>query len=302
MPPRVLVISPVRNEAAHIERVIRAMAAQESPPDRWIVLDDDSTDDTLSLLQELSPEVPFMRVLSGRRAAQNSVGTDRLAQALDAQAFNQARATVDWREYTHIMKLDGDIELPPSYLRVLLERFDANPELGIAGGVLDEPTPDGGARRVKIAPYHVHGAVKCYTRDCFAAIGGVQERLAWDTIDETYARMHGYATASFSELVSVHHRPCATADGVLRGRARHGECAYISHYPPVWVTLRAFKVASSRPRGVSGGAFLFGYARAAVRGTERVPDTAYRSFTRRELRRRMANALIPRRSTPFPGG
>ena len=47
----------------------------------------------------------------------------------------------------------------------------------------------------------------CYTRACFEAIGGVQERLGWDTIDETYARMRGFKTRSFTDLVAVHHRP-----------------------------------------------------------------------------------------------
>jgi hypothetical protein len=108
--------------------------------------------------------------------------------------------------------------------------------------------------------------------------------------------MYGYRTRSFEDLVSVHHRPCATADGVLRGRARHGECAYIAHYPLLWVTLRAFKVAGSRPRVISGAAFLFGYVRAALRRTERVPDAGFRRFTRRELYRRLASAVIPWRS------
>ena len=85
------------------------------------------------------------------------------------------------------MKLDGDIELPPSYLRVLTERFDADRRLGLAGGVLVEPSPGGEPHRLLIPRHHVHGAVKCYSRECFAAIGGVQARLGWDTIDETYA-------------------------------------------------------------------------------------------------------------------
>jgi len=44
--PSILIISPVRNEAAHIERVVRAVAAQELPPARWILRDDHSDDDT----------------------------------------------------------------------------------------------------------------------------------------------------------------------------------------------------------------------------------------------------------------
>ncbi len=87
----------------------------------------------------------------------------------------------------------------------------------------------------------------------------MQERLGWDTIDETYARMHGFRTRAFPELVAHHHRPWGSADGTLRGRARHGQCAYIVHFTLPWVTLRAFKVARVRPRGLSGVAFLYGY-------------------------------------------
>src|SRR5919206_2193512 len=58
---RVLIVSPVRNEAAHIERVVLGVAAQVVPPADWIVFDDASTDDTLAILRSLEQEVPFMR-------------------------------------------------------------------------------------------------------------------------------------------------------------------------------------------------------------------------------------------------
>ena len=77
--------------------------------------------------------------------------------------------------------------------------------------------------------------------------------------------MRGFHTRSFPDLVSVHHRPLASADGALRGHARHGECAYIVHYGPLWVALRSLKVARRAPLGLSGLAFLYGYC-AARRG------------------------------------
>lgn len=291
MQVRILIVSPVRNEAAHIERVVRAVAAQELPPARWIVIDDGSDDGTLELLRDLEPEVGFLTVAQAPRVAA-APGRDRLARAAAPRTFNAGLAVAgDITAYTHVMKLDGDIELAPSYLRRLMERFAADPLLGLAGGVLDEPLEGGGFRRLKIAGNHVHGALKCYSRDCFASIGGVQERLGWDTIDETYARMRGFTTVSFTDLVSIHHRPIGSADGTVRGHARHGECAYIAHQTPSWVTLRALKVGRRRPAGLSGLAFIFGYARAAVRRVERVPDPEYRRFTHRELRRRMLGAM-----------
>jgi poly-beta-1,6-N-acetyl-D-glucosamine synthase len=292
--PRILIISPVRNEAAHIEIVARALAAQELAPARWIVADDRSTDDTLAILRELETQIPFMTVVEAPQLEDGPV-RDRLARAAAPRNFNAGLAAAgDWHEYTHVMKLDGDIELPPDYLRQMVERFDADPDLGLAGCVLDEPLAAGGYRRIRIAGNHVHGATKLYTRACFERIGGVQERLGWDTIDETYARMYGFKTATFRDIVAIHHRPIGSADGTLRGHARHGECAYIAHHSAWWITLRALRVGRRRPFGVSGAAFIYGYWRAAARRVQRVPDPEYRRFTRRELRRRLLGAVVPR--------
>jgi hypothetical protein len=289
-----LIVSPVRNEAAHIERVVRAVAAQTVPPARWIVVDDGSDDRTLELLRALERDVPFLTVVEADHEPQGVV-RDRLARAAAPRTFNAGLRHADWREFTHVMKLDGDIELPPTYFEDILARFAADHTLGLAGGVLDEPVAGGGTRRIAIPRVHVHGALKCYTRACFEAIGGVQERLGWDTIDETYARMRGFTTVSFPDIVSVHHRPIGSADGTVRGHARHGECAYIAHYSPLWVALRAVKVGRRRPVGLSGLAFLYGFVRAAALRADRVPDEEYRRFTRRELRRRMFAAVLPRR-------
>jgi hypothetical protein len=306
----------VRNEGAHIARVARAVAAQQSPPMRWVVIDDRSSDDTFAQLCALREELPFLTLLRGPAQAQGA--RDRLARAVEARNFNLAlaHAAADVSSHaidetptghpwpppggplpplcTHVMKLDGDVELPPDYLRLLLERFAADPRLGVASGVLVEPALDGRLRPVGVPRHHVHGALKCWTRACFTAIGGIEERLGWDTADEVYARMRGFDTRSFTDLVCVHHRQHGSADGVLRGHARHGECAYIVHYSLPWVTLRAFKVGlRRRPLGLAGVAFLLGYLRAAVRRVARIPDPAFRSFTRRELRERLLRALVP---------
>lgn len=288
-----LVVSPVRNEAAHLERVVAAMAAQTRPPDEWVVVDDGSDDGTGELLRALAPAVPFMRVVSPQARPQQA-GVDRLALAAAPRAFNAGLAH-GRDDFTHVAKLDGDVELPPDYYQVLLERFAGDEQLGIACGDLIEPI---GSEWVRLAipPHHVHGALKLYSRECLEAIGGVQERLGWDTIDETYARMRAFETRSYPDLVARHHRPVATASGALRGRARHGRCAWISHFGFGWVALRGVKVGvRMRPRGISGLAFVWGYLEAPLRRVPRVEDREFRRFVRAELRGRMRAAL------PGPG-
>ena len=270
------------------------MAAQTRPPEAWVVVDDGSTDETPAILARLSEEIPFL-VLCATPPPLGAAVKDRLAAAADPRAFNRGLASVAWPTFTHIAKLDGDTELPARYFEVLLSRFAQDSRLGIAGGVRTEHTVNGW--RVERAPagYHVPGALKCYTTACLQEIGGVSERLAWDTIDEVYARMRGYHTHAFGDLVAVHHRPWGSADGALRGRLRHGRCAYIAHYPWAWVAARALLPQPARPRAMSSLCFVAGYAQAAIRRTDRVDDDAFRRFMHAELRARALTVAGPRR-------
>jgi poly-beta-1,6-N-acetyl-D-glucosamine synthase len=306
MAQRLLVISPVRNEAAHLELVADAMAHQTRPPDLWVLVDDGSTDGTPEILAGLAERIDFVKVVGAAEQqpssspVKDSPVKDRLAMAAAPRTFNRGLHSVEWRSFTHISKLDGDIELPLDYFGRLLGEFERDPRLGLAGGVWAEPDPhsggDGDGWKVQPIPleHHVLGSLKCYSLECFEAIGGMQERLGWDTIDLMYARMRGFRTRSFPQLVTRHHRPWGSADGALRGHTRHGQCAYIVHYPLPWVTLRAFKMARLRPRGISGVAFLYGYLRSAVRRVPRVEDRELRRFVRRELRERVRRELAGR--------
>ncbi len=147
------------------------------------------------------------------------------------------------------MKLDGDIELAPPYFRELMARFAADPHARVwPAACSTSRCPAAGCAASRSRASTSTARSSCYSSDCFAAIGGVQERLGWDTIDETYARMRGFETVSFSDLVSIHHRPIGSADGTVRGHARHGDCAYIAHHPLSWVMLRTLRVGGRAAR------------------------------------------------------
>ncbi len=288
---RLLVISPIRNEVAHLDRVARSLAAQTCPPDRWLLVDDHSTDDTYELAKRLAEEFAFITPLRAPDHPPLLDHRDRLASAAAPRTFNHGLSAVDWRSFTHISKLDGDMELPADYFERILRAFDEDSRLGMAGGLRRELVR--GRWWVEQVPleHHVNGALKCYSRECFEAIGGVREQLGWDTIDETLARMRGFRTRTFEDIVAIHHRPWASADGTLRGRARYGAAAYIVHFPAYWVALRSLKLAGTPPVGLSGLAFFYGYVRAALRRTPQFEDDEFRLAIRRETRGRIASKL-----------
>ena len=267
-----LLITPARDEAAHLERTIRAVLAQTPPArplaDRRRRL---HRRDPARSSRAPPPSCPSCEVL--QRAAAGSASRARTGWRSPPR---RGPSTRPWRASTSTSSPTSASSTPtsschPTTSSACSSASRAEPELGVAGGTLLEQS-GGGWRPTKVPAYHVRGALKLYSRECFAAIGGIEERLGWDTIDETYARMRGYATRSLPELAARHHRPVATRGGALRGRARHGQCAYILRYGAWWVALRSLKVACSRPYGLSGLAFLYGYLRSAVRRDDRVED------------------------------
>lgn len=294
---RLLIISPVRNEAAHIGKVAAGLAAQTRRPDLWLVVDDGSDDETPAILRRLAEELDFLRVVATPPDF-TAQAPDRLAVAAAPRAFNYGLGTIPADEraaFTHLGKLDGDVELRPDYYATILAEFDRDPQLGICGGaILEEHGGDWQAAASAVE--HVRGALKLYSRECFEAIGGIREVLAWDAVDEVIARMHGFETRSVPSAETLHHRHIGSADGRLRGHVRWGRGHWIAQHGPVWTVVRSAKVgATLKPRGASGVAYLYGYTSAAVRGVPRVDVAGYRGFIKAEHRRRIVARLHPSR-------
>jgi poly-beta-1,6-N-acetyl-D-glucosamine synthase len=291
--PRVLLLTTAHNEARFVEALVRGVTCQTERPERWLIVDDGSTDGTYEAFAARVGGLEWVTLL--RRDPRVEEVRDRLATAAVPRALNWALATLDLPGYTHIGKVDADVELPPDFFEQLLRDFADDRALGITGGVLTEKH-GGGWRQIGQPPTHAPPPARVYSAACFAACGGFRDRLGWDTIDEVYARMRGFTTRVSSAVPVRHMRVQGVADGRLRGRARHGACAWITHYPAFFVLLRSLKVAVRfTPVGIAGLAFLWGYFGAALTSAPQVEDMEFRRFVRRELRARVIASVWPGR-------
>jgi biofilm PGA synthesis N-glycosyltransferase PgaC len=277
---RYLAITPARDEERLLPGLIRSMAAQKYQPTRWIIIDDGSADSTPEIVDQAAARYPWIEVHHLERNRPRAPGGESVVPR-----FLSPEALV---QYEFILRLDADLTFEPDFMELLLAEFDQDPALGIAGPVLHEER-QGRWREICVPAFHTRGAAKAYSRQCFAAIGGLDAGLGWDTVDEARAMMLGFRTRSFRHIRAYHLRPQGAAGGVWSARLAAGRAAYLVGYSPLFMTSRAVRNFIGWPPVLGGvlmlAGFVEGYLRRWPRAASASPDLV--RFLRRQQVRRL---------------
>jgi glycosyltransferase involved in cell wall biosynthesis len=262
---RYVLITPARNEAAFIEKTLASMAAQTLVPERWVVVNDGSTDQTAEIVESYAKRYPWIELV--RRPKQ----LDR-SFAGKVHAFNAGLERMEGLQFDVIGNLDADLSFEADYLSFLMQKFDQDPTLGVAGTPFTE---DGGydtARDSFEGENYVAGGCQLFRHRCFEEIGGYVPNPAGgvDWIAVMSARMKGWKVQSFPEKRFHHYRSLGTAErGLLGASFEYGERAYYLGGSPVWHFFRCLYRMTKKPFFAGGFALMAGYVSAAVRRTPR---------------------------------
>jgi glycosyltransferase involved in cell wall biosynthesis len=278
---RYVVISPCRDEAKYMRQTLDSVIAQSVAPERWIIVDDGSTDETRQILSEYSARHNWIEVVTRSDRGQRSVGPG----VIDAFYAGYERINPD--EYDYLCKLDLDLTLPPRYFELLMERMEANPRIATSSGkaYIDENgslIPEGHGDDTSL------GMAKFYRVPCFKEIGGFVREVMWDGIDCHRCRMHGWMACSWDEpdLRFVHLRPMGSSQqNIYAGRMRHGYGQYFMGTGFVFMAASALSRLNQKPYVLGSAAMLWGWIKSALQRKPRYDDVEFRRFLRRYQRR-----------------
>jgi glycosyltransferase involved in cell wall biosynthesis len=242
MSNRYVLITAAKDEEACIGEVIQFVLRQTVLPLAWIIMDDGSTDQTVSIIERFAKEHPFIRLQSAKSREGRNFGSQY--KAIQA-AYELARPMV----FDFVAVQDAD-QAPEreDYYESFLNEFKSNPRLGVASGVVYERPRGNWEFRPENSEDSVAGSA-IFRRKAFDQAGGYTPLYyqGSDWLIQLKIRMGGWELLTRSDLHILHYRPTSSAGGIWRGRFHAGlsDGSFGSH--PIFELLKCCRRVTTRP-------------------------------------------------------
>jgi glycosyltransferase involved in cell wall biosynthesis len=281
-----ILITPARNEEKFIGKTLDSMVVQTLLPERWVIVDDGSTDATAEIVESYAKRHPWIELVRRMQDRDRNF-------AGKVHAFNAGLERVQSLRFEAVGNLDADISFQPDHFEFLLKKLSEDPTLGVIGTAYDQEGFDS-IRDSFEGESSVHGACQLFQYRCFQDIGGYVPHRAGgvDWIAVTTARMKGWKTRNFPERRFRHHRPMGTAErGPVGAMFDYGKKDYFLGGSPIWELFRATYRMTKSPVFIGGLALFSGFCWAALRRTERPVSRELMQFHRREQMKKLRAIL-----------
>jgi biofilm PGA synthesis N-glycosyltransferase PgaC len=285
-------VTPAKNEEACIQGTIEAVVSQAVLPQRWIIVSDGSVDRTDEIVRTYAQKYSFIQLLRIGEKRQRDFGSKVRAFAA---GYDQLQGT----SFEFVGNLDADVTFDRSYYEQVLQKFRANPKLGVGGGIVSELVGNRFVKQIQSARYSVAGAVQLFRRDCYEAIGGYVpiSRGGIDAAAEIMARMHGWEVQTFPEIHVRHHRRMSTGGAtILQTRFRRGISNYILGYHPLFQIAASLSRLGEKPFLIGSTCTLFGYGWSCLRKYKRALPGDVVRFLRAEQIARITPSFLALRT------
>lgn len=272
-----ILVTAACNEQEIIEKTIHSVINQIHKPVEWIIISDGSTDNTETIVSNYASKNSFIKLLTNNKKE----GRDFASKVY---AINIGLKNIETFDYDFIGILDADVSFDEDYYSLLIEKFKKNPNLGIAGGNYFDII-NGKKVPVQQSPNSVRGATQFFRRKCFDQIGNLlpMKYGGEDAAACFSARMYGWETKSFPDMLVIHHRPTGFAGkNLLKTRLRDGYVEYNLGYHPLFQFVKCVKRVTQNPYFIGSFIRFIGFWIARFKFKNNNVPTQIRTFIRKE--------------------
>jgi len=275
-----IIITPVRDEEAYVEKTIKSVVQQTIRPVEWVIVNDGSSDKTGNIIDKYAKQYSWIHTCHRKNRGFRKAGGGVI------EAFYEGYNSLQSTDWNYIVKLDGDLSFDKDYFEKCLLEFQKNPKLGVGGGTIYNLV-DTSLIEEKNPAFHVRGATKIYKRECWNDIGELIRAPGWDTLDEIKANMMGYETRTFPELKLIQHRVTGSADGTWQNWVKNGRANYIAGYHPLFMIFKCFKRTFQKPYFIVSSGLFYGFISGYLQKIPQVSNDKLLQYLRKQQLRRL---------------
>lgn len=270
------IITPIRNEAGRLARLVGTITAQNWRPDRWLLVENGSTDDTLEVARTLTREYPWIGIVEASAREHRERGAP-IVDALHTGLRELGRLP------DAVAQLDADITLGANYFERLADALARDDALGIVSGTCLELDGTAWTERYVTGSY-VWGGARLYRRACLEQVLPLEPRTGWDAIDVAEANALGWTTAILRDVPFRHHRAEGSRERTpWSAWAAQGRVSHFLGYRPSYLIVRALFRA---PRDPAALALVAGYGGSVLRRRPTCAKGNVRTWVREQQRLR----------------
>lgn len=281
---RYYIVIPSHNEEAFIALTLQSLVEQTVLPSKIVVVNDNSTDKTATIVLEFASKYPFITLVNKTSDAIHLPGSKVI------QAFQAGYETVD-ENYDLIVKADADLIFPNNYFETVISHFQSDAKIGMAGGfayiekngefILENLTDKD----------HIRGAFKAYRKETFKQIGGLRPAMGWDTVDELLCKYYNWKVVTDSTLKVKHLKPTG-ANYNKTARFKQGEAFYTLGYGFLITAIASAKLALMKKKPLLFLDYIQGYWMAKKNNKTMLVTAEQGKFIRKYRLKKMKEKLF----------
>ncbi len=278
------IVIPSHNEEALISLTLQSLVEQTVLPTKIVVVNDNSTDNTDDVVNSFIYKYPFISLVNKTSDAVHLPGSKVI------QAFQTGFDTLD-ENYDIIVKADADLIFPNNYFQTIIEHFQSDNQIGMAGGFCYIEKNGNWILENLTDRDHIRGALKAYRKETFKQIGGLKAQMGWDTVDELLCKFYNWKVVT-DETLHVKHLKPTGANYNKKARYKQGEAFYTLGYGFVITAIASAKLAVMKQKPLLFIDYMVGFWKAKKSKTPLLVTAEQAKFIRNYRLKKMKEKLF----------
>ncbi|MBW2632333.1 MAG: glycosyltransferase family 2 protein [Deltaproteobacteria bacterium] len=283
---KLVVVIPAHNEENHLPKCLDSILAQTVKPDQVIIVDDRSTDKTLSLAKTYEQRHPnFFKVI--HKPFSRYPNSWILRGEHIGEAFNEGVKNLPGN-WEFLAKIDADMVLEPSFFERIIEAMKKDETIGICSGVILKE------KKLRVSAV---GGCRVYRRGCWDQSTTefnflAPELNAWDSYLEMKARTLGWKCMALQESHASVQRSTGngSTSGRLKASIRMGVSSRRLGYTWYYFLLRVVRNLRAKPYLLKSLFMLYGWIWSWWK-KEEVFDEGVAMYVKRYQKRRLVEKV-----------